>query len=83
MIHYIRAIEQYAGRCLGVVVNPNASPQRVVTIFFDRRMRKSYETKSGSEDDALYFRLDESAIVESDPKRLNQALSSIMMQTAT
>jgi hypothetical protein len=40
-IHYIRAIEQYEGRYLRVVVNPKASPQRIVTIFFDRRMRGS------------------------------------------
>jgi hypothetical protein len=40
-VHYIRAIEQYEGRYLRVVVNPDAKPQRVVTVFFDRRMRGS------------------------------------------
>lgn len=40
-IHYIRAIEQYGGRYLGVVVNPDVRPQRIVTLFFDRRIRRS------------------------------------------
>ena len=40
-IHYIRAIEQYGGRYLRVVVNPDDSPKRIVTVFFDRRLRRS------------------------------------------
>ncbi len=41
-VHYIRAIEQYGGRYLRVVVNPDYKPQRIVTVFFDRRiMRRS------------------------------------------
>jgi len=41
-VHYIRAIEQYGGRYLRVVVNPDYRPQRIVTVFFDRRiMRRS------------------------------------------
>lgn len=40
-IHYIRAIEQYGGRYLRVVVNPDVRPQRIVTLFFDRRIRRS------------------------------------------
>ncbi|MEM4406603.1 MAG: DUF4258 domain-containing protein [Candidatus Methanomethylicaceae archaeon] len=39
-VHYIRAIEQYGGRYLRVVVNPDISPQRIVTVFFDRRIRR-------------------------------------------
>jgi len=39
-IHYIRAIEEYGGRYLRVVVNPDATPQRIVTLFFDRRLRR-------------------------------------------
>ena len=39
-VHYIRAIEQYEGRFLRVVVNPDVSPQRIVTVFFDRRIRR-------------------------------------------
>lgn len=37
-VHYIRAIEQYGGRFLRVVVNPDVRPQRIVTVFFDRRI---------------------------------------------
>jgi hypothetical protein len=40
-VHYIRAIEQYGGRYLRVVVNPGVQPQRIVTAFFDRRVRRS------------------------------------------
>lgn len=40
-IHYIRAIEQHGGRYLRVVVNPDVKPQRIVTLFFDRRIRRS------------------------------------------
>ena len=40
-VHYIRAIEQYGGRYLRVVVNPDVRPQRIVTVFFDRRIRRS------------------------------------------
>jgi len=39
-VHYLRAIEQYGGRYLRVVVNPGVSPQRIVTVFFDRRIRR-------------------------------------------
>ncbi|MCS6926766.1 MAG: DUF4258 domain-containing protein [Candidatus Binatia bacterium] len=39
-VHYIRAIEEYAGRYLRVVVNPDVKPWRIVTVFFDRRIRK-------------------------------------------
>ncbi|GIW52261.1 MAG: hypothetical protein KatS3mg081_1616 [Gemmatimonadales bacterium] len=39
-VHYIRAIAEYGGRYLRVVVNPSAKPQRVVTVFFDRRIRR-------------------------------------------
>jgi hypothetical protein len=40
MLHYIRSIEQHGGRYLRVVVNPGARPQRIVTVFFDRRVRR-------------------------------------------
>ena len=36
--HYIKAIPEYGGRFLRVVVNPNVQPWRVVTLFFDRRL---------------------------------------------
>jgi uncharacterized protein DUF4258 len=34
--HYIKAIAEHGGRFLRVVVNPDVTPQRVVTVFFDR-----------------------------------------------
>ena len=46
----IRAIEQYGGRSLRVVVNPNIRPQRIVTVFFDRRIGGRNETKGGSQE---------------------------------
>ncbi|MCL4539092.1 MAG: DUF4258 domain-containing protein [Bacteroidetes bacterium] len=38
-VHYLRPIEQCGGRYIRVVVNPNVTPQKVVTVFFDRRIR--------------------------------------------
>ncbi len=40
-LHYIPASEQYGGRYLRVVVNPDVRPKRIVTFFFDRRIRGS------------------------------------------
>lgn len=40
MVHYVRAIGEYEGRYLRVVVNPDVKPQRIVTRFFDRRLRR-------------------------------------------
>jgi len=39
-IHYIRAIEEYGGRYLRVVVNPDVTHGRIITLFFDRRLRR-------------------------------------------
>ena len=39
-IHYFKAIPEYGGRVLHVVVNPNTDPHKVVTLFFDRRLRR-------------------------------------------
>jgi copper homeostasis protein len=39
-LHYTKAIKERGGRILHVVVNPNVQPNRVVTVFFDRRMRR-------------------------------------------
>ncbi len=36
--HYIKAIPEHGGRFLRVVVNPTATPMRVITVFFDRRL---------------------------------------------
>lgn len=40
-IHYIRAIDEYGGRYFRVVVNPNVTPRRIVTLFFNRRVRRN------------------------------------------
>jgi hypothetical protein len=37
-MHYTKAIKERGGRVLHVVVNPNVQPNRVVTVFFDRRL---------------------------------------------
>jgi len=39
-IHYIKAIPEHAGRFLRVIVNPTTRPKRIVTVFFDRRLRR-------------------------------------------
>lgn len=39
-LHYLKAIEENAGRILLVVVNTHVEPRRVVTGFFDRRLRR-------------------------------------------
>ena len=39
--HYIKSIPEHGGRFLRVVVNRNVSPNRVVTVFFDRRVGRS------------------------------------------
>ena len=38
--HYMKAIPEHGGRLLRVVVNPHVTPRRVVTVFFDRRLRR-------------------------------------------
>jgi predicted esterase YcpF (UPF0227 family) len=38
--HYFKGIQEHEGRILHVVVNPNVSPKKVVTVFFDRRTRR-------------------------------------------
>ncbi len=37
--HRIGKIEEFEGRVLRVIVNPNVDPTRVITAFFDRNMR--------------------------------------------
>jgi hypothetical protein len=45
-MHYVKAIAEYGGRYLRVIVNPNIQPNRIVTLFFDRRLgRKDNETE--------------------------------------
>ncbi len=37
--HYLMRIEVAENRWLRVVVNPNVSPQKIVTLFLDRRLK--------------------------------------------
>ncbi|NCO66111.1 MAG: hypothetical protein COW32_00485 [Candidatus Aquicultor secundus] len=39
-VHFIKAINKCGGKYLRVIVNPNVQPQRIVTVFFDRRQRR-------------------------------------------
>ncbi len=46
-VHYIKRIDEYDGRWLRVIVNESINPNKIITAFFDRRVRrKSYENKS-------------------------------------
>jgi hypothetical protein len=38
-LHFTKAIAEKEYRVLHVVVNPAGSPQKIVTVFFDRRLR--------------------------------------------
>ncbi len=38
-LHFVKAIAERDNRVLHVVVNPAVSPKRIVTLFFDRRLR--------------------------------------------
>ena len=38
-VHYIKPIEAFGNRLLRVVVNPVANPPKVITLFFDHRLR--------------------------------------------
>jgi hypothetical protein len=37
--HYLKQIPDFGDRWLRVIVNPTVEPQRVVTVFFDRRVK--------------------------------------------
>jgi hypothetical protein len=39
-MHYTKPIRERDGRVLRVVINPYVDPQRIVTLFFDRRLSK-------------------------------------------
>lgn len=39
-MHYAKPIRERDSRVLHVVVNPNVDPQIIVTVFFDRRLKK-------------------------------------------
>jgi len=38
--HFLKAIPEYGGRVLRVVASARGIPVRVVTVFFDRRLRR-------------------------------------------
>jgi hypothetical protein len=38
-LHFTKALAEKENRVLHVVVNPSVSPKRIVTLFFDRRLR--------------------------------------------
>lgn len=40
-IHYFRLLSEHENHVLHVVVNENVEPKRIVTLFFDRRERKT------------------------------------------
>lgn len=39
-LHYIKQIKEFGNRFLRVVVNPFLQPKRIITIFFDRRIKR-------------------------------------------
>jgi len=39
LTHYVGRIQQYGNRALRVVLNIQATPVRIVTVFFDRKMK--------------------------------------------
>jgi len=38
-VHYLKKIPQKRGKVLRVIVNPSVNPERVITVFFDRRVQ--------------------------------------------
>lgn len=40
-MHYTKAIQERDGQILHVVVNPTVQPNRIVTLFFDRRLTRT------------------------------------------
>ena len=40
-LHIIRQIEEYGNRYLRVIIEPECEPKKIITVFFDRRLRRS------------------------------------------
>jgi hypothetical protein len=38
-VHYLKRIPQKRGKILRVIINPTTDPNRVITVFFDRRVQ--------------------------------------------
>ena len=45
--HYIKRIPEFGDRWLRVIVNVSVTPERRVTAFFDRRLRRRHENLTG------------------------------------
>ena len=43
--HFIKQIQECDNKWLRVIVNISVDPNREVTVFFDRRLRKIHESK--------------------------------------
>lgn len=39
-VHYIKQIKEFGNRYLRIVVNPFSQPKKIITLFFDRRVRE-------------------------------------------
>lgn len=39
-VHYIKQIKEFGKRFLRVVLNPETEPSKIITVFFDRRIKK-------------------------------------------
>ena len=44
--HFIKRIPEFGNRWLRVVANVKVTPEKRVTAFFDRRLRRQHEDKS-------------------------------------
>ena len=45
--HFIKQIPEFGNRWLRVVVNVIETPEKRITVFFDRRLRRQHEDQSG------------------------------------
>jgi hypothetical protein len=43
--HFIKRIPEFGNRWLRVIVNMGATPEKRVTAFFDRRLRRQHENQ--------------------------------------
>lgn len=59
MCSILKRIGEHGGRVLHLVVNHKVSPQKIITVFFDRRAGRQLKMrlKVDKESGALYFRL--------------------------
>ncbi len=43
--HFIKQIPEFGNRWLRVIMNVTETPEKPVTVFFDRRLRRQYENQ--------------------------------------